>query len=319
MQDNPFPDHFFSQGAGKIMRKLFWCCAVAAVAMAAAVYVAADYAAHHPGSWAERCLAAGYEVGGKYHPVQRLGEFASHYFGSSKAGCVAKAAGCKPTAAEAQDGCVPSCEKACEPGGFMKDVVIPTEWDSDPVLPHTLGKIVIRPEDHPELASNRIPKLIDMIGGEESETVPPSMPHVGDKVPAPATMPHVGADGPDCFDHSGIHYRDVILELPNAGTAEDSEATAEPGCPEDMYHRFHRYPGCPQSPSCCPFSGKCATPYPSEKPQTESKPMSTVEEPQEDGSANKDGKPAEKKNGLDTMEFRRSDGVLPAAIDRIPY
>jgi hypothetical protein len=102
--------------------------------------------------------------------------------------------------------------------------------------------------------------------------------------------------------------------------------TAEPKCQEDN-HMHEHYPGCPST--TCPYTGKS---YPSSK--SNKKPEKSIEPlhkkvwdleeasevppemPKEHGKKPAPGKECEGKNtcprtqGVDTMEYRRSDGGL---------
>src|SRR5262245_44215455 len=76
-----FRAHSLFLGAGKIMRKLFWCGVVAAVCLAAGTYFAADFAQRHPNSVLGTCTVTAHQVARQCSPLfvlSRAGMVSTH-------------------------------------------------------------------------------------------------------------------------------------------------------------------------------------------------------------------------------------------------
>ncbi len=145
----------------------------------------------------------------------------------------------------------------------------------------------------------------------------PSMPYADSEAEKPAA----GGDESDdkvfkawmnLFEASGRESKSEPAEQLPAPTEEPSirsdEPQAEPKCQEDS-HLHEHYSGCPHT--YCPYTGKS---YPSDTAATKSGKEENSEEPapapKKHGKKGKDKETCPHTEGVDTMEYRPSDGGL---------
>jgi len=173
--------HFLSEEQGKNMRKLVWTGTAVVVLGAAAVYLAADYAAHHPDSWFGRCTAAAGYLGSKCNPLAGLSAAVAHSTPSGEAVevCAAVQVRKPDNVPDAPDGEVNEPIKIEPQPGFVM-----------PLDPADFPQTVPASEETAEPGFGP---------GEESE--PPSgfaAPAHEDEASTPSAMPYVEDDAPVC-------------------------------------------------------------------------------------------------------------------------
>jgi hypothetical protein len=240
------------------MRKVFWCGAVAAVCLAAFVYLAADYSRNHSDTLLGRCASTAYQVATKYNPIYRLSQVAAQGafrtakdmlapMQSSEAGKGGEEA-CEGAGAKAAGHCPRDGKVVNAQGDEVKDMpagacLLPVPAPVVNDAANELGKIIIQEvEEHPA-------EKPMVLGEGKPAEIPQFMPYVDDHPPVPATMPRVEEDrlvpaadvksaGPD-----GDAKSPIPAEMPKVDQQED-EHEALP---------YHENP----HSNCCPYSGKC--------------------------------------------------------------
>jgi hypothetical protein len=316
------------------MRKVFWCGAAAAVCLAAAVYLAADYASSHSDTLLGRCVSAGYQVATKYNPVYRLGAAAGHgalrmahdtlaplmaAAGSAHGGeeqcecpgCPGAAGGHCPGCCTGKCEC-PDCPKGCMgkcDGGRDKPAEDAPMPQAD-VPAHTLGKIVIGEQEE---ARVEVEKPMTPVPGTPLEAeVPQFMPFVEEQPPVPATMPRV--EEPAASQPDQVSPEQVPAEMPKV-----EPTTEEPPLEEPMPYHENAHS------NCCPYSGKCpdddeAVPFqPKVTEPSKEQPKATepaaAPEPESKPKAEKGDKSEKSKKKCDKI----GEGDSRPHFDCVPY
>jgi hypothetical protein len=172
--------------------------------------------------------------------------------------------------------------------------------------------------------TNGCPIFMPYCQDDEQQATPPAMPYAdGDEAkPAKQDEPKADETGEESeqnvfkawkkiFESGQENKANAVEELPPP-TEEPSEA--EPKCEEDP-HRHEHYSGCPHT--TCPYTGKS---YPSYEPLRKSGREESSEEPVEkakphgtkphSGDTGKSNEQCPRTQGVDTMEYRSSDGGL---------
>jgi hypothetical protein len=298
------------------MRKVFWCCAVVAILAAAGFYWAADYTCRYPDALFSRCAVAACEMTAEANPISRVGYGIVYQAHATMKTVVASIQPSQPSKA-------PCC--SAPPKDLVKAQPAPEAcpapptgaWDAEAMAEgQMLGRITIPGEAEIRRALNPMHDA-PLGGAEESEFVPPIMPRVVDRVEGPGVMEPVK-------DYEEEQTIEVLEGFPLPGGFEESEIEPVQMPVIDDYHHYR----CPQSGSCCPHSGKCAT-YPT-------CPSGSCPKVPSPGTGEEVSEPKEKPETLkkkdrsmatppgcscpktDTMEFRRSDGT-PGQFEKIPY
>jgi hypothetical protein len=319
------------------MRKVFWCCAAAAVCLAAAVYLAADYAGRHSDTLLGRCVSAGYQVATKYNPVYRVSQAAALGTYHMAKSLLAPEMAAASAAAEEQcecpgckgarcGHCPKCCKKAkgdCAKDKPAEDAPMPPMPQVDPVdVPaHNLGKIIIQEEEEPRI---QIEKPMPPVEG--AEEVPQFMPFVDDQPPVPATMPRV--EEASSFKPAGFMK---LGDLPKSDVAPaEMPKVEEPPMEESKAQEPQPYHDNPHS-NCCPYTGKCPDDEPPPfqpkvtepgkdeqpkvtQPSKDAKPATSPEP--ESKPAKKEGKKSKKKVG---KIGEGCPGDVRPHFDCIPY
>jgi hypothetical protein len=323
------------------MRKVMWCCAVLALAAAAAVYAAAEYAGHFPDTLFGRCVLKSYEAGTVYNPMYQVTQAA---VGQTYA--VVKKVMDHPEVVPTTVGVIPADpepappsapEPACPAPCLAPRCLPPDNPEADFRPAPMLGKVVIQPDANPPADA---PVNATGGGDEEAEFVPPPMPHARENQAVPPPMPYATDDTPaeeDQAEESEAFwrlFRDASGHCTEAGGHEESEAcpAGTPDCREDPRYD-EQYPGCPAMGPCprggC--GGHCG-PCPAshhDDPVVEEKgepPANAdgAEEPSEtppgsiEESKGGPGVKAPGRRDVDTTEYRPSDGN-PVDYSSIPY
>jgi hypothetical protein len=270
------------------MRKLFWCCAAAGVLVVGGLFSASYYAGRHPDTAFGRCVTTAAGASVVLQPATVIGPVVSKTVGH-----VLKPHG--PAATTAAHDCIPDEPRPVDAAPAAG--VIPVEGPAPEQGPDPIVIDEGEPADQGEALP--MPSAVDMDGPPGGAAVEPCqepdpacpmvMPYCtdDDEGPAPA-MPHADEDQPARKNgEGGAGHFNPWREL-----FED----AEPRCQEDSHIHEH-YSG-------CPYTGR--------KPGKEEASEEPVPLPKK--PANKHGKgckgdctPTE---GVDTMEYRRSDGGL---------
>lgn len=288
------------------MRKLFWSCALAAVAGAAGVYAAASHACHEPNSTVGQFVIGVYRGVLQSNPVFAM---AQTYSGDGCARCADQPAAPCCAAVELRVGTTPTDEPV-DLGAYR--------------LP---GRIVI--EDEPYTTVGALvelipsPRLDDPLGGaEESEEPERILPPTVDT--APDVMPH--ADGEVRRVDEPFPPARAPIAAPSAPAQEEQSEAPDygrpPDCREDPHH-YQQYPGCPHT-GCphqqmyCPYSGKPMGVAPQSRVETP-KPEQLSARPRHLPEGFEESEPGRKRaRRVDTMEFRPSD-AKPSEFGLMPF
>lgn len=318
----------------EIMRKLIWCCSAAGLLAMGSFLSLAYYACRCPDSLVGRSMQVIAEASVAMQPL---------------CGLTSMAVRTNQAFATANDKATPIDERipddpqpvAPEPKeeGFafaMHDV------DNAPIIIHEdepmLGEVTAEPVPTP-------PTPIEMAGMESQEVPskgsPIAMPYCSDDDDEPATPPKMPrADASNCqktgdsctkaeqnafkawmelFEEGKDMKSPSAEELP---APKEEAPQSEPKCQEDC-HRHEHYSGCPRT--TCPYSDKnhkepppAATylPYNLGMKQKKKGGEESSEEPPHPQPKPHPGKDAKEKEecprtrGVDTMEYRKSDGGL---------
>lgn len=310
------------------MRKFFWCSAVAVVAAAGVFYWAADYASHSPETVVGRCVVSAFEMTSDFNPISRVGHSVVHHAHGAIHHVFAAVQPSQPSS-------VPCCSTpVCKvPQERFIAASAPEakceQWDASAMAQgEMLGRISIPDDEEIRRALNPL-RETPLDGAEEAEFVP-EMPRVADPEDGPGVMERV-QDFNDLF----LNYADFfkggeeassVEPKPSSGRQEEPCEPIEMPVIRDDYHSYH----CPQSSSCCPYSGKCSssyTPYPSVpspmKPSSGSgeevsEPDETPARLQKKANSVLTAPPGCSCPKVDTMEFRKTD-AQPGQFEKVPY
>jgi hypothetical protein len=290
-----------------------WYGAVLALLGAAGIYLSADYVRRHPDSLVGQCVVTTCKAGRMCSPVARAGEAAvDRTFEAIRE--VMEQPDMAPTTARVVPG---------EPEPLLAEPVPAPEAcpQQEPAeAPRLLGKVVIQP-DAEEPAADKGPAA----GAAEEAEMPPPMPPARDDGDVPPPMPYADEQARD-LGH-GLDFWWKLVEAEEAshqGDAAPEECEPrKPGtgeCREDPNYDQH-YPGCPHMggcPACRPGAPVV---------ETKGKPAATDCGPEEQGAppaAHPEmpkcgpGAKATRRQGVDTTEFRPSDGK-PFDFGSFPY
>jgi hypothetical protein len=289
------------------MRKGIWCCTAAGVLAAGGVYAAARYACC-PESLIYRGLAA---YAATMHPLARL---------SLAAGRCAHG---------------PAAEQTAPQADVDDDDEVPAE--PTPVAPETAeapppavvrgpAPIVIHEEEPPVAEGATAAGGVELTGyhplvqdpAEKDPTGPMPMPYCpGEEaplIPVPV-MPPADGESPLAAQAAQVfHYWMGLLGVPTEVKGGQDPAGGQPDCREDAHSQEH-YSGCPYTGYDRP-SPRCPATPAGFAPGKRSGPGECSEEPapkkhkvRKPGECGRDGE-CPRPTGLDTMEYRRSDGGL---------
>lgn len=266
------------------MRKVLWCCAALAIAVAGLCHGMAVYASRHPESQVGRCVIGAYGWWVSHDPVYKAASrtarqvrgivvsVTSSSTGATGAGAAAAAE--TDAVPEAAPGVAQEAEEApcprCLPGririneeeevrstgvGTPFPILPPGEQECEPAGPFE------PPCGNALRDLSCIPQVWQVQAVEELDDVPPFMPPAIDE-DMPTVMPHAI----DAVEESEAWWqswwRGVIESIKDkvepGVVPEESEPAKPPECKEDPNYPYH-YPGCPYT-GACPYTGRCYTP-----------------------------------------------------------
>jgi hypothetical protein len=319
------------------MRKLIWCCSAIAVLSAGGLFAVTFYGCRHPGSLVGRCLAAAIDASVLVPPVNGIAPVIL------QASCCSGTTECVTRTAHLEN-CVPTepqpLEQLCpEPVALPTENVaaapapirIDEEDDRDlkrdlafPIDPEAAPAVV-----DPEVPMNRTeptagtPSTIDLHKGLRvaGDTKPASEFDFNDSQICSENDLNYSAIMPYCADDERPstpvmpYATDREVPVPQAQSSEESELLPMPQ--EDTASAEHS--------ACCPWTGckmtsRCSPAC--DHRQTETKCKTSLrhwtthkagaEEDNEApaGDTSKQGKDKPHPQGIDTMEYRPSDGGL---------
>jgi hypothetical protein len=301
-----------------------WYGALVALLGAAGVYLAADYSNRYPDSLIGRCVINGCQVGTAHNPVVQLGEAGvERTFEAIKD--VMDQPGMAPTTATLDP--PEGVEVPADPEPVRKGEAVTNQGGA-------IGTIVLQPD--PEEILGEHPPAGPAAGAEEAEVPPPMPPAREDDLPP--KMPYATDEGRDVGASASDPWNRLLQEAarcPDVAPIEECEPTRsdDGACREDPnYHE--QYPACPHM-GACPHDGCCSHPgqcpgCPGLAPVVEDKAKldSTHDAGEEQSTpvekepalpkCDRDGKCPTRKHGIDTMEFRPSDGK-PFDFGSFPY
>jgi hypothetical protein len=305
------------------MRKLFWCCSAAGVLVVGGMFSVSYYASQNPESAMGHCLATAANTSIVIQPVVGLGSVvarATHH--------VRKPHETENTTGSIEE-CVPAEPEPIEPektGVHVPPAIIIPEDDPPPREEDLVPPAVAEPPQlrDQDLADTACPVVMPYCIDDDDPMLRPTMPYADGEKNANALK-----DSTDDAMKAWKEFFKGESPVDDSGSSEESKAppaekpSTEPKCQEDS-HMHEHYPGCPST--TCPFTGKS---YPSGKSdkkfleqyhkrvwdfeETSEEPPQT---PKEHGKKAAPGKGCDGKNscprtqGVDTMEYRRSDGGL---------
>jgi hypothetical protein len=301
------------------MRKLLWCF-TAALAAAGTLSAGAYQVCQHPDSLLSQgvCLAAEVAL-----PVQALRSL-QHVLPSAQTSAVAEEPGKNLVPAEPKPAAV--SEPPVVAATTMSRVVV----KSSDTMPDAPPVIVVN-EDNPAVPENKAPAAVasapqtTMPMVDDSQAPPAIMPYVSDEPGPQAKMPEVGEEEdrgteekPSAFQSWLRFFTDPACSHAAAKPPEAVEPEGTSGCQEDRNYHQH-YPGCPYTGGCgdvCPYTGHSkptATPKQlpkggEEASEDEPRPSKKVQHHRVNKTTEKD-EPV-RQPGIDTMEYRPSDGPL---------
>lgn len=309
------------------MRKLIWCCSAAGLLATGSFLSLAYYACHCPDSLVGQSMQVIAEASVAMQPLSGLTSMAVR---TNQANAQANETAA-PIDERIPDDPQPVASVRKEEG-FINHI------DAEDAAPIVIG------EDDPMPGEEVAPfgaAPIEMAGMEGQE-VPPKgsplvMPHCEDDEDEPALppkMPHADAGDSsketehnvfkawmELFEEDADTQSPTVEELP---APKEEEPQTEPKCQEDI-HRHEHYSGCPRT--TCPYSGKNHTEPPpaatylpynfnnrskvKKKGSEESseEPPHPKKKPHPSNEC-KDKEECPRTKGVDTMEYRKSDGGL---------
>ncbi|HEY7427459.1 MAG TPA: hypothetical protein VH682_24710 [Gemmataceae bacterium] len=317
------------------MRKLFWCGLAAGVLAFGSLFTATYYAYREPDSVVGHCITTAANASVAVQPVTELASMVAQ--ASRLARNTQETAG----VAGCNEECIPEDPKPIAPEPVTIAVVEKPAHDVEPEA----APIVIH-EDDPLPEANEeqaVPATIEITGLPNSpdNVCPMVMPYCTDDDEQSAVkrvMPYAEDDGvkpaaaiEESEDNAFKEWMKLIEgsdqsekdgaaeELPapkEEPSAEElpvpkEEPSAEPKCQEDSRIHEH-YSGCPSM--TCPYTGKS---YPSHAPSMKRGKEESSEEPalhhrvrKHPGKGCKGEDDCPHPEGVDTMEYRPSDGGL---------
>lgn len=316
------------------MRKLIWCCSAAGLLATGSFLSLAYYACQCPDSLVGRSMQVIAEASVAMQPLS---------------GLTSMAVRTNQANAPANETVTPIDERIPDDpqpvASVRKDEsILDVMHDVDEAAPIVIG------EDDPMPGEQAVPVVAAPIemAGMEGQEVPPKgspivMPHCEDDEDEPALppkMPRADAVGSskgtehnvfkawmELFEEGADTKSPTVEELP---APKEEEPQTEPKCQEDI-HRHEHYSGCPRT--TCPYSGKNHTEPPpaatylpynfnnrsnaglGSKPKKKGSEEASEEPPHpkktpHSGKEATDKEECPRTKGVDTMEYRKSDGGL---------
>jgi len=169
------------------MRKLVWAGTAMVGLGAAAVYLAADYAAHHPDSWIGRCTTVAGYLGSKCNPLGGLAAAVSHHPAADEEALVCDA-GKEAKSDDLPD--VPEAVADAAEGEVNEPIKVePQPGFIMPFDPVEFPQAVPASEETPEPRfgageESEVPTEVAAPAHEDLQNVPPPMPYAEDDPPA---------------------------------------------------------------------------------------------------------------------------------------
>jgi hypothetical protein len=302
------------------MRKLLWCCSAAGVLALGGMFSATYYGYCHPDSTAGRCLITAANSSIAMQPI------------SSLASVVARASheAMNPHETAPVGGneeCIPADPQPVAPEAI--EILGAQEPGSDI---HADGAPIVIHEDEPfpPDVEPQVPATVDITGlqngpGAPDHVCPLVMPYCTDDDEQPAVKPVMPLAQDDektpateesedkgfkewmkLYEGTGKESKSSpVEELP----APQEQPQSEPKCQEDIHIHEH-YSGCPHT--TCPYTGKSYPSCPSTtKPgKEESSEAPALHKTKKHSFKGKSKDSCPHTEGVDTMEYRPSDGGL---------
>ncbi len=308
------------------MRKLIWCCSAAGLLVVGGMFSVSYYACRNPESAMSRCLNTATSTSLVIQPVVSIGTAvarATHhvvnsYEPASPAGSIEECVPADPVPVAQDDAAAVEKPWAHAPA----PIVIP----EDEPMPREEA-LVPPPVVEPTPIESPCPVVMPYCTDDDDPMPRPHMPYAdGEKSTGAEEEAEDGVmkawkeffkeAGPDNPASPSEEQKAIPTEKPNS----------EPKCQEDS-HLHEHYPGCPST--TCPQTGKNRPAAPADKKtgqrveplhkkvwDFEEASEMPVEKPKEHGKKGAPSKDCEGKKGcprtqgVDTMEYRRSDGGL---------
>ncbi|MGH7227063.1 MAG: hypothetical protein ACRELF_27925, partial [Gemmataceae bacterium] len=326
------PIPFTFQEQREKMRKLIWCCSAAGVFAAGSFLSLTYYAYRCPDSAVGRSMQVIAEASLAMQPLSGIASLAMH---ANHAITPAQ------QMAGSDEECVPDDPQPIAAERKTEDALICKELEhiveAAPIVIGEDEEMPCEPVAQPVPATIEIPAaqgLRQMANGcpivmpycqddGEPPITPPIMPHADGDEDKPVSANEKKADD-SSEDSENKDFKEWMKlfeeedkkdksptaeELP--APTEEEEPQAEPKCQEDS-HLHEHYPGCPSV--TCPYTGKS---YPAcEPPKQAGKEESSEEPPPHRRKKPHHGKGCQSEDecprtpGVDTMEYRKSDGGL---------
>lgn len=294
------------------MRKLIWCCCAAGLLAAGSFLSLAYYACRCPETVVGHSMQILAEAAAAIQPLSGLTALAVR---TSQANAQAH----EPDVSIAE--CIPddpqpvAPEPAQKPQGIFRQESPATDREMREIdaAPIVIGEEDPMPRDQAD-AADPIP---NELAAMQEQEIPPKgrpvfMPYCRDDEDEPAIPPTMpGADGGDKKERNVFTEWMELFEEGKEGTSSTVEVlplpqeltpNGEPKCQEDC-HRHEQLSGCPRT--TCPF---CPTKKKGGEESSE-EPRKPGKKPQRDKGA-KSKEQCPRTQGVDTMEFRKSDAGL---------
>jgi hypothetical protein len=305
------------------MRKLLWCCSAAGLLAVGGMFSATYYGYCNPDSTVGRCLTTAASTSLAMQPVSSLAAMAA------RAGQHAVNPQETAAAVGGNEECIPEDP---QPVAEKEIEILAAQEQGSDVQPEAAPIVIhdeepLQPDEQPQ-----VPATADISGLHNGPDVPDNvcplvMPYCTDddnEQPAvKPVMPLVQEDEqkPTAEESEDKNFKEWMKLFEGAGKEKKSssaealpapreEPRTEPKCQEDI-HLHEHYSGCPHT--TCPYTGKS---YPSSAPAVKSGKEESSEEPPIHHRVRKHlGKDKDKNGcphteGVDTMEYRPSDGGL---------
>lgn len=309
------------------MRKLIWYCSAAGVLAAGGFLSLAYYACRCPSSTVGRSMRTIVEASLAMQPLSGLASMAMHT--NSSDSLTQETAGSdeecipddpQPIVSERKEEVIIKLHAIDEVPPEAAPIVI-VEEDTVPVVQPVPSTIEIPAIQGAQMVANGCPIVMPYCQDDgEPPITPPIMPRA-DEEDKPVAANEKQADASS--DESENKEFKEWMKLFEEGAKKDKRSTAEalptpteeepqtePKCQEDS-HLHEHYSGCPRV--TCPYTGKS---YPVCEPSKQVGTEEISEEPPQldkklhPGKAGQETEECPRTPGVDTMEYRKSDGGL---------
>lgn len=293
-EPNPIP-----KSRGEIMRKLIWCGSAAGLLVIGGMIAVSYYAGCHPNSTVGRCIRAAASATLVIQPAA--------HFGTTPQGSTIHA--------------IPADPQPIVPPQTMEPAEAGVADNPEPEENHDLSPIIIKEEEllpaNEELNKGptaEIPTLNERNFEVPASAAPMHMPYCTDDDEATAKKEDQATNPLKASAEES--FKEWMKMYKGAEEANDAAAKEEipdlpqtgPKCQEDI-HRHEQYSGCPHTTGPCKGKSGSSGTYKSGREESSEAPKKRRKKPSSGKECEK-SKSCPHPQGVDTMEYRKSDGRL---------